>query len=162
MQLLIEFDNRQLRFQTNVRDVISNMTSTFRHMIVPAMTEGAGELSLVRDGDGWVIESAESGRFTGIALEDLMPTVKDEVRLQFMRSRPDLLWMHAGAVERDGGALLLSGKSGQGKSTMATYLVDHGWRYMTDDVAPVRMETDAVIPFLQAPLRQQSRRSRSG
>ncbi len=123
-------------------------------MLVPGAKVSAGELAFFRDGKVWRLDGAASNRFEDVSVDLLLPLVKDEVRLQFMRSRPDLLWMHAGAVERDGGALLVSGRSGQGKSTMTTWLVEHGWRYMTDDVAPVRMETDRIIPFLQAPVRR--------
>ncbi|MDQ3244427.1 MAG: hypothetical protein M3Q09_11910, partial [Gemmatimonadota bacterium] len=55
---------------------------------------------------------------------------------------------------RDGGALLLSGTSGQGKSTLTTYLCQHGWRYMSDDVAPLRMDVNVVLPFPQSPVRR--------
>ena len=84
----------------------------------------------------------------------LLPLIKDEVRLQFMRSRPDLLWLHAGSVERDGQAILLAGRSGQGKSTLTTRLCESGWRLLSDDISPVRMETDSVVPFPQSPVRR--------
>jgi hypothetical protein len=84
----------------------------------------------------------------------LLDLVKDEIRTHFVNSRPDLLWLHAGAVERDGGALLIAGESGQGKSTFTTRLSEHGWRYMSDDVAPVRMDSDSVLPFPQVPVRR--------
>ncbi len=154
MRLYIEFDGMQLTFRSNSREVRDYVTHTFRHMLAPAMTRSAGELAFNETADGYSLRSADSLDYANVPLEDLLPLVKDEVRLQFMRARPDLLWMHAGAIERGGGALLLAGKSGQGKSTLTTYLCEHGWRFLSDDVAPLRMDVDRVLPFPQSPVRR--------
>lgn len=154
VDLFIEFDQRQLTFRTNVVEAREYVAATFRHMLVAGVSESAGQLAFLETENGYAVISAEVTEFAGVRLEELMPLVKDEVRLQFMRSRPDLLWMHAAAVERAGGALLLSGISGQGKSTLSTYLCEHGWRFLSDDVSPVRMDADQVIPFPQVPVRR--------
>lgn len=73
-----------------------------------------------------------------------------------MKARPDLLWIHAAAVERSGMALLLVGSSGQGKSTLSTRLCEKGWRLMSDDSAPIRMNSNEVLPFPQAPHRRKA------
>ena len=154
MDLFIEFDRQQLTFRTNIPEVADYLTDTFCHMLVPAATSSVGVIEFNQTPEGYALRSAESIDYTGVELEKFLPLMKDEVRLQFMRARPDLLWMHAGAIERDGGALLLAAKSGQGKSTLSTYLCEHGWRFLSDDIAPVRMDTDGVIPFPQLPVRR--------
>lgn len=154
MDMYIEFDARQLLFRTNVEEVRDYMAEAFRHMLVPALVDPVERLEFNQAETGYRIQSADLLDYANVALEDLMPLVKDEVRLQFMRKRPDLLWMHAGVIERHGGALLLSGMSGQGKSTLTTYLCEHEWRFLSDDVAPVRMDADRVLPFLQSPVRR--------
>jgi len=154
MDLYIEFDAQQLLFRTNIEEARDYMAETFRHMLVPALVDPVERLELHRTGSGYTIRSVTSLDYANISLENLIPLVKDEVRLQFMRKRPDLLWMHAGVIERHGGALLLAGVSGQGKSTLTTYLCEHGWRFLSDDVAPVRMDADRVLPFPQAPVRR--------
>jgi hypothetical protein len=153
MTLYIEFDDQQLTFQTDVEEVAEFVATTFRHMLVSQPTRSAGSLDFFRAGAGYSLKSAEAFEFPAVELTELIPLVKDEVRLQFMRARPDLLWMHAGVVERNG-AILISGMSGQGKSTMTTRLCEYGWRFLSDDVAPVRMSIDRVIPFPQTPVRR--------
>lgn len=154
MDLFIEFDRQQLTFRTNIPEVAGYLTDTFCHMLVPAATNSVGMTEFNQTPEGYALRSAESIDYEGIALEEFLPLMKDEVRLQFMRARPDLLWMHAGAIERAGGALLLAAKSGQGKSTLSTYLCGHGWKFLSDDIAPIRMDTDIVIPFPQLPVRR--------
>jgi hypothetical protein len=153
MTLYIEFDDQQLTFQTDVEEVAEFVETTFRHMLVSQPTRSAGSLDFFRAGAGYSLKTAEAFEFPAVELTELIPLVKDEVRLQFMRARPDLLWMHAGVVERNG-AILISGMSGQGKSTMTTRLCEYGWRFLSDDVAPVRMSVDRVIPFPQTPVRR--------
>jgi HprK-related kinase A len=45
----------------------------------------------------------------------------------------DLLLLHAGAVERDGFALLLPAMPGSGKSTLTAALSQRGWRLLSDE-----------------------------
>jgi hypothetical protein len=153
MTLYIQFDEQQLTFRTDVEKVAEFVAMTFRHMLVSESTASAGSLEFFRTSGGYSLKAADVVEFPRLELAELIPLVKDEVRLQFMRARPDLLWMHAGVVERNG-AILISGMSGQGKSTMTTRLCEYGWRFLSDDVAPVRMSADRVIPFPQAPVRR--------
>lgn len=152
--LYVEFDGRQLIVRSDVPGIRDYVARQFGNMLVSALTLEAGTLDVFRNGDGFAIRSAESMEFPYSTLEQILPLVKDEVHLQFMRARPDLLWLHAGAVESGGTALLLSGTSGQGKSTLATLLCEREWSYLSDDIAPVRMNADEVLPFPQAPTRR--------
>lgn len=42
--------------------------------------------------------------------------------------------IHAGAVWKDGQCIVLPGSSGRGKSTLTTWLVKHGYQYLTDEL----------------------------
>lgn len=85
---------------------------------------------------------------------ELAQFINNAVFRQFISLRPDLMWIHAGAVEKDGSAILIAGASGQGKSTLTTMLCEAGFSYMSDDVAPIDMITDTVYPFPQTPRRR--------
>lgn len=141
-------------FSTDVAEVFDFMQSAFSDMVVSAGRVNAGELTFLRSEKGFVMRSANTHEFEGTTIDELLPLIKDEVRLQFMRGRPDLLWIHAGAVARDGGALLLAGASGEGKSTLSTMLCDRGWSLLSDDISPLRTSDPRVLPFLQTPVRR--------
>ena len=64
--------------------------------------------------------------------------------------RPDLLFLHAAALERDGGVILLVGESGHGKSTTAWGLLHHGFGYLSDELAPVDPKSLEVMPYPHA------------
>ncbi|EGJ32069.1 MULTISPECIES: hypothetical protein [Moorena] len=51
-----------------------------------------------------------------------------------------LLVLHASVVNINGGAVVFLGNSGEGKSSIAAALHTQGYRIITDDVAPVRLD----------------------
>jgi hypothetical protein len=59
----------------------------------------------------------------------------------------DFLFLHAGAVARDGGALLLPAKMDSGKSSLVTALLREGWDYLSDELGSVDPVTGRVYPF---------------
>ncbi|MEJ7584195.1 MAG: hypothetical protein WKF43_08940 [Acidimicrobiales bacterium] len=59
---------------------------------------------------------------------------------------PHLL-LHAAAAERNGQAVLLPAPSHSGKSTMVTGLIANGFRYLTDDVAPLDPLRKLILPY---------------
>jgi HprK-related kinase A len=72
------------------------------------------------------------------------------MNLQMALGQRRYLLLHAGAVEREGRALLLSGESGAGKSTLAALLGDSGWRFLGDEFALLDPEDGRVHPFPRA------------
>jgi hypothetical protein len=61
-----------------------------------------------------------------------------------------LLLVHAGAVEKGGRIVVVPGASGAGKSTVVSALVDRGWRYVTDEVVALDVESKLVAPYPRA------------
>jgi hypothetical protein len=68
------------------------------------------------------------------------------MRLHIAEHAQGYVFVHAGAVEVDGGALVLPGASFAGKSTLVHALVRHGARYMSDEYA-VLDEAGCVVPY---------------
>jgi HprK-related kinase A len=69
------------------------------------------------------------------------------MNLQIALGERHYLLLHAATVERDGKALILTGESGSGKSTMSAVLMSRGWRLLGDEFALVDTETGMVQPF---------------
>jgi len=151
-ELFIEFDGQQLVVRTDVPAVHEFLSDAFQKMLAPRVVHAAGRLGVFALGDGYRIESAETSEISGHEIEYMLNLAKAEVRIQFMRARSDLLWLHSAAVERDGEAMLLAAPSGQGKSTLTALLCRKGWRLMSDDAAPVRLDRNEVVSFCQTPV----------
>lgn len=59
------------------------------------------------------------------------------------------LLLHAGALERDGYALLLPATPGSGKSTLTAALSQRGWRLLSDEFGVCDTETGKLSPLLK-------------
>jgi HprK-related kinase A len=72
------------------------------------------------------------------------------MNLQMALGQRRYLLLHAGAVERDGRALLLTGESGAGKSTLSALLGERGWRFLGDEFALLDLADGRLDPFPRA------------
>lgn len=152
-ELHIEFDGQQLTVRTDVPEMGAFLADAYSAMLVPAQRESIGRLEFLRSGDGYVLRGMRDTDYAA-PLPYLFESVKAEVMVHFVSARRDLMWVHAGAVEWSGKALLFAGPSGNGKSTLVTLLCDRGWRFLSDDIAPIRMNADEVLPFPQTARRR--------
>ena len=84
--------------------------------------------------------------------DDLMPPFRYvfEPALTHVLARTGRFMLHAGAVARDGAALLLIGDSGQGKSTLCWAAAQDGWSLLSDDHTIVRA-TDGGYELIGLP-----------
>jgi HprK-related kinase A len=57
-----------------------------------------------------------------------------------------VLLLHAAVVELDGRAVILSGPTGAGKSTLCAALIAHGFRFLTDEIALVTLNDGHLQP----------------
>ena len=73
-----------------------------------------------------------------------------EPALTHVLARTGRFMLHAGAVARDGAALLLIGDSGQGKSTLCWAAAQDGWSLLSDDHTIVRA-TDGGYELIGLP-----------
>ena len=73
-----------------------------------------------------------------------------DIVIALQRMRPDLLFLHAAALEFGGTAYLLAGESGHGKSTTAWGLLHHGFRYLSDELSPLDAGALQVLAFPRA------------
>lgn len=75
---------------------------------------------------------------------------EQDLTVELQKRRSDLYFLHAAVLERDGRALLLVAESGGGKSTTTWGLLHHGFRYASDELAPVDLATGQVYSFPHA------------
>jgi hypothetical protein len=74
--------------------------------------------------------------------------------LQVMLDATPWIAVHAAAIARDGGAVMLTGPGRAGKTTLALAALKAGWRYCGDDYVLLRTDVPEVAPlFATARLR---------
>jgi hypothetical protein len=107
-----------------------------------------------------IARSASDGGFTASVCESRPVSLVDADALLFyvdkwltlslQRSRPDLYFLHAGAVASRGRVAVLVAPSGAGKSTLAYALLTRRFEYLSDELAPIDTRTRRVWPYPHA------------
>jgi hypothetical protein len=72
---------------------------------------------------------------------ELLYFFEKNMTMEVQKRRQDLLFMHAAAVEYGGRVLMLVAPSGSGKSTTTWALINNGFHYLSDELAPIDPET---------------------
>lgn len=150
----IAFDGDTVSVTSDVQELHELLHGSFAHMLSSSTKDPIARFSVLRDASGFVLKGPAFNPISLSVLDQLLVLLKDEIRLEFMRHRPDLLWLHAGGVERDGSVILILGSSGQGKSTMVSLLCERGCHLLSDDIVPISMDADLAYPFPQTPSRR--------
>jgi len=81
---------------------------------------------------------------------ELLYAFEKHMTMQVQKLRQDLLFLHAAALEQHCRAALLVAPSGTGKSTTAWALTNNGFRYLSDELAPISLATLQVHPYPHA------------
>ena len=104
---------------------------------------GAAHLTLTDGGAGHLVLGADPGP------DDLWRVVRQLLfsALSWFLDRRDLLVLHGGLVSSAGGAALLLGSTGSGKSTTALALHQSGWDLHGDDLVVVTGHGDRPMAF---------------
>jgi hypothetical protein len=80
----------------------------------------------------------------------VMYLVEKLITIDLQKLRTDLYFVHSSALERRGRVIMIVAESGTGKSTTAWALLQHGFRYLSDELAPIDPASLDVHPYPHA------------
>ena len=73
-----------------------------------------------------------------------------DMTIELQKLRSDLLFIHSAALDFEGNGLLLVAPSGTGKSTTAWALINSGFTYLSDELAPIDVKSMSIYPYHHA------------
>ncbi len=82
--------------------------------------------------------------------DQLLFHLDKDLTITLQLQRPDLLFLHAAVVAWKGRAAVVSAPSGTGKSTFTLALLEEGFDYLSDELAPIDLERGMVHPYPHA------------
>lgn len=82
--------------------------------------------------------------------DELLFHLDKDLTIALQLQRPDLFFLHAAVVALDDRAVVFSAPSGTGKSTLALALLEDGFDYLSDELAPIDVQRLSVHPFPHA------------
>lgn len=72
------------------------------------------------------------------------------IAIDLQKLRTDLYFVHSSALARNGRVIMIAAVSGTGKSTATWALLQHGFDYLSDELAPIDPLTLLVHPYPHA------------
>jgi hypothetical protein len=118
----------------------------------PALATVDLEYTVGRDeANGWFY-ILRHGSTPLIARDDgeLIFLLEKDLTIELQYQRPDLYFLHAATLELDGRIVILAAPSGSGKSTTTWGLLHHGFRYLSDELAPIDLRANSVCAYPHA------------
>lgn len=118
----------------------------FAHLETPDRDGPQVTFDVLRAGDRHFVYEDGRSVSPGATLERFAPFVKTAVMAAALRRHRFLLTLHAGTVQGAAGVLLLPAAPGSGKSLLTLALCRSGYRFFSDEVAPLEDPGHGVRP----------------
>ena len=124
-------------------------------LVAAAYGEMEGDASTIdldytvgRDGADAAFYIARPGRKALTAPDDgtFLALFDEDIAIELQKLRRELYFVHAAVLSR-GEAVMLVAKPGGGKSTLTWALLHHGFGFLSDELAPVDLDTLEVHPY---------------
>jgi hypothetical protein len=149
--LYITFDGQQIAISSRSPEVLWQVERYFREMLTTEPGILLAYLEVCYQNNVFLLLVNSQITAQELSLSDLIYQIKYQVIRHLMEARSNLLWFHAGAAALGETAIMFSGLSGRGKSTLVVNLCDRGWKYLSDDILPLNIDTGQFLPFPQMP-----------
>jgi hypothetical protein len=118
-------------------------------MASPDVTTATLSYRIESDGAQFVL-TRDDTRLVAQDLSELLYLFDKDLTLELQRLRPELYFLHAGAIAHHGKVIICVAPSGSGKSTAVWALLHHGFGYLSDELAPIDLATLTVQPYPHA------------
>jgi len=158
--LFVDYGLASLRLHARSPSLADALHAVYRHFPLQAAAAGAWadiDLSVVPhgrrrlSGQAPEVRLASDGRliFDPFPADHGLPLVEWGCNWMVAQRMNHVLLLHAGAVERDGTALLLPALPGSGKSTLTAALALSGWRLLSDEFGALDPASFSLQPVLK-------------
>ncbi len=77
----------------------------------------------------------------------VIPELEAAINNQVLHTYTEYFQLHAGVMARDNRAVVFTGKSGTGKTSLAAALLARNWKYVCDEFALIDPDSLLVYPF---------------
>src|SRR5262249_49284843 len=94
-----------------------------------------------KTGNEFLLETGADQTYRTETDADFLYALEKEITIQAQIRRPDLYFVHSAVLAFEGRTVLLIGEPGAGKSTLTWALLHHGFDYLSDELAPIDLNT---------------------
>jgi hypothetical protein len=149
-EIFVQFNRTQIEVSTDASEMVEYLLDSHAAMIATEAGKIVGYIRIARSESAFACVGADKVERV-IQPSVLFDWVARQILDCFIQHHADLLWLHSAVLVKENRALLLAGPAAQGKSTLSAHLGNSGWTYFSDEVAPIRMNSDSVLPYPRTP-----------
>ncbi len=151
--ILLKVFNQPVRISSTDACMLAIVGRCFSAFLVDDVQDPINEVELVIDRDDtaefWKVTlDNDSGKCASLA--DVIYCVEKMMTIELQNRRSELFFLHGASVAREDNCIVILGASGAGKSTLCWALCHHGYRYLSDELAPIELETLSIEPYPHA------------
>lgn len=148
MRVRVRLLDSVVAIETEDEQAAALVSALWSSMATDDASAPARVYTLARDRDGgWIATAGDEIEASHQSLWGVTDALRYRM-LELCEERlVNFVTLHAAAVARGNDLVLLAGESGAGKTTLTLALLDAGWTYLSDDLAPVDPATALVHPF---------------
>ena len=142
--------NIPIHVECSTEDIVAMIQAGFSAFMVEPVTP---VLHYRLSGDidtGFIVNREGAESMKADSRYELLYVFEKDMTVELELQRKDLFFVHGAAITLDNKAILISAPSGSGKSTTTWALLHHGFDYMSDELAPIELESLNVQPFPHA------------
>jgi hypothetical protein len=120
----------------------------FSHLWLPVPPAGGDPVTAtVRvDGDSCELTVGDAPSFVHESAWHAAEALRFAMVETAVKEARDAVVLHGACLERGGRCVVLVGRSGSGKTTLTLEMVQRGWTYLSDDLAPLDKNSGRVRP----------------
>jgi len=152
-KIYLSIFNRYILAQVNSEDLYKMINHVYGAMIThkPKCEPHLSYILIKIDLDHMSItREGDSSKYFASSLSELLFLFEKDMTIELQKIRSDLLFIHSAALTIDGEAILLVAPSGTGKSTTAWAMINSGFSYLSDELAPIDLNSLTVMPYPHA------------
>lgn len=146
--------DKRIRFESAFSSVFELLVSSFGALADPGTAAYpdvlAYEVRSANDSSSFTLYCQGDPLLDAATPDELLFGIEKSLAVELQTQRPDLYFLHAAAVEWMGKAYVFAADSGSGKSTTTWALLHHGFRYLSDELSAIDIESMEVFPYPHA------------
>ncbi len=127
--------------------------SVYQSLVTPAPARGVPlqyRAGRAAECDSYYLQRAQELDERAMDTGAFLFVFEKDMTIEVEKLRRDLYFIHGAALELDGRAVLLVAESGGGKSITAWALLHHGFGYLSDELAPIDLQSLKILPYPHA------------
>ena len=146
-----ELVGTRIRIQCSDRPTFDLLWSAYGHLASDG--ESPALIYTVGESEPGVFQIQKKGRREEEPAETilgrgwLLALLDDDLVVSLQHLHPELYFLHAAVLTRNELAFLFPAPAGSGKSTLAWALLQHGFGYVSDELAPLDLDSLKVLRF---------------